>query len=126
MKLSKRTSAANSLYWYSFYMMAMGAALLVYPEPLVKLLGLLSADPGWRVVGVLMAIVGLIAFHAGRTGQMIPLYRLSVYTRIGVFTVFTIMFIASLLNFVAVLIGLIELAGAMWTLYAIKKDSRSS
>lgn len=123
MDMPKRSRAANSLYYFSFYMLIMGLFAMVYPNPLGMIIGLqMPLDSAWRLVGMLMVIIGIIDFQAGRTGQMIPLYILSVYVRTGVLIILTIIAIIGLYSFKIIIFGFVDFIGAMWTLYAIKKD----
>jgi hypothetical protein len=123
MDMPKRSRAANSLYYFSFYMLIVGLILMIYPKPLGLLVGLqMPMDPTWRLVGMFMVIVGLIDFQAGRTGQMVPIYILSVYIRICVAVALIIMVAAELFPFIILLFGFIDFSCAMWTLFAVKKD----
>lgn len=96
---------------------------MIFPKPLGLLVGLqMPMDSAWRLVGMFMVIIGLIDFQAGRTGQMIPIYILSVYIRISVAVVLAIMVAAGLFPIIILLFGIIDFSCAIWTLFAVKKD----
>ena len=120
----KRSHAANSLYWYSFYLLITGLVLFIYPKPLVMLVGSQTVDPAWRIVGMFLIVLGLIVQQVVRMDHMTPLYKLTVYNRTGVLIVLTGFVLAGMFNAVIILLGVIDFGAAMWTLWGIKKDAQ--
>lgn len=122
----KRSYAANSLFYFGIYLFIAGPIFIFYPEPLAALAGLnLPVDPGWRVVGLLMFIIGLFDFQVGRKGNMPDLYIITIIERILAFSTLSVFVLLKFFNYVGFLFGLVDLLGAIWTIWAIQKDKKS-
>jgi hypothetical protein len=120
------THAARSIYVFSFWVFACGLALGLAPQPLLGLMAIdASADLLARLFGMVLLFLGFYYFRAARAPGMTEFYRWTTYTRPLAF-VAGVGFVAagraapSLLGFVVV-----DLAGAVWTWYALKRDGGS-
>jgi len=109
------TSTAKSIFYYSFYMLAMGLGLLFFPHQLLGLFGIELADNVWiRMLGLLAFCAGMLYFYCARTNQT-GFFRVSIPERIVFFlgTVGIVLFCPA--DPMLALIGGVDLLGALWT-----------
>jgi hypothetical protein len=115
------SAVARSLVVFGWYLAGFGALLVLAPNPTLGLFGLPPTGEVWiRVVGVLVLIIGYYNVRLGRAG--LPLYaRLTVHARVAVFGFFVVFVLAGLVKPVVILVGVIDLAGAIWTAAALRR-----
>jgi hypothetical protein len=115
------TPAAKSVCYFGYYLYAIGLALIIVPNIFLAIVKLPETNEIWiRVVGVLSVAIG---FYYHRTGMQnnVAFFKLTVIARIFVFVAFS-SFV--LLKYAAAMLagfGVIDLAGAAWTLWALRK-----
>jgi hypothetical protein len=113
-------AVATSLVVFGIYSIVLGLTLLIAPNRLFALVGLPSTDEVWiRVAGMLLFCLGIYYSAAGRQGW-IAFIRLSVYTRASVILFFIAFVLLGLVKPVVILLGVIDLAGAVWTALALR------
>jgi hypothetical protein len=112
------TAAAKSVCYFGFYLYATGLSLIFAPN---VLLGLLH-EVWIRVVGVLVVCIGYY-YHRAGAGNIQAFLQHTIPTRIFVFASFTAFVLLKLAPPVLVLFGTADLAGAVWTWFALKKDA---
>ena len=109
------TPTAKSIFYYSFYMMGMGLGLLFIPNLILGVFGFASTNDIWiRILGLFAFCAGMLYFYCGRTNQT-GFFRISVIERIVFFLgmVGIVLFLPA--NPMLVLIGSVDLFGAIWT-----------
>jgi hypothetical protein len=117
--------ARTSILVFGLYLLALGAILLVAPNPLLGLFGIAATHEVWiRVIGFLAAALGYYYLSAAR-GDVRPFFRWTVHARATVpllFAAFVLLGFAppALMAFAAV-----DFAGALWTALALRSDGRS-
>jgi hypothetical protein len=117
------TRAAVSVLVFAFYLLALGALLVVAPNVILGLFGLPAASEVWiRVVGVLTFNIGYYYAQAARHG-LTQFFRFTVHARSAVVVFFAAFVAAGLVKPVLILFGLVDLAGAVWTWRAIPRSS---
>lgn len=117
------TATANSIFYYSFYMMSMGLALLFIPNLLLGVFGFAPSNDAWiRILGLFAICAGLLYFYCGRTNQT-GFFRISVTERIIFFAgiVGIVLFLPA--SPMLILIGSVDLFGAIWTALTLRNSS---
>ena len=116
--------AVRSLFVWGCYLTVLGGVLLVSPNTLLALFKLPPTQEVWvRVVAMLTLILAYTSFMAARTANA-EYMRWSVTARAAV-PVFIVSYFllgwapAALLPF-----GAVDLAGSLWTRWALARDSR--
>jgi hypothetical protein len=115
------SAAAKSVYYFGFYLYLVSITIVFFPNILLGAMGIPETNEVWiRVLGVL---VGLIAFYYHRSGakEISAFFPLTVPTRVVVLLSFILFVVLKLASPMLILFGVIDFAGAMWTLMALKK-----
>lgn len=116
------SAAAKSVCYFGFYLYVVGITLIVAPNFLLSTLQLPTTSEVWiRVVGVLTLCIAYY-YHRTGAGNISAFFKYTVTARIFVCLAF-IAFV--LLNYVSPLLigfGIVDLAGALWTWMALKKE----
>ncbi len=115
------TKAARSVCYFGFYLYVVGLTLIVVPNTFLQTLQLPETNEVWiRIVGVLAFGLG---FYYHRTGVQnnVSFFKLTVHTRIFVFIAFTAFVLLKFVPPILIGIGIVDLLGAAWTYYALKK-----
>jgi hypothetical protein len=119
------SKVARSLVVFGWYLVGLGALLVLAPNQLLSVFGLPPTDEVWiRVVGVLVLIIAYYNIRLGRA-EFLPHARLTVHARTAVLVFFVIFVLAGLVKPVVVLVGAVDFAGALWTAAALRADSRA-
>ena len=116
--------SAFSAKVFAIYLFFAGALLAVVPNFLLSILHIPQTTEVWiRVVGVIAFMIGIYAWVAAKH-EAKPFLVASVYTRFLVFVAFTTFAIMGLGSPMIVLFGAIDLAGGVWTHFALKADAQ--
>jgi hypothetical protein len=108
---------------FAVYVFAVSTVLVVAPNVLLSLFGIAATSEVWiRVAGVLAFNIGIYAWVGARHR---PFLEASVYTRALVFAAFLVFALLGLVSPMIVLFGLVDLAGGLWTWFALKADARA-
>jgi hypothetical protein len=117
--MSKATFSARV---FAVYVFTVSTVLVVAPNVLLSLFGIAPTTEVWiRVAGVLAFNIGIYAWVGARHR---PFLEASVYTRGLVFAAFLVFALIGLVSPMIVLFGLVDLAGGLWTWFALKADAR--
>lgn len=117
------TRAAASVFAYAIYLFVLGAILLLDPNHLLGLFGFPATSEPWiRVVGMTAVIIGYYYLNAARTG-LEPFMRWTVNARCTVLLFFMAFVLMGVARPQLIFFGLIEVAGALWTLFALRADA---
>jgi len=124
-ELARRMSpSATSLFIFGIYSIALGLTLLIIPNVLFGLVGLPPTDEVWiRVAGMLLFCMGIYYMFAGRK-ELTGFIRCSVYTRASVILFFIAFVLLGLAKPVVTLLGVIDLAAAIWTALALRVENK--
>lgn len=115
--------ATRSLFVWGCYLTALGIALLMVPNLVLTTFFLPPSDEVWiRVVGMLVILLAHFSFSAARTRNREYMWW-SVQGRIAVPFFFSAFVLADWVSSALILFGLVDLAGAMWTLWALRRDA---
>lgn len=114
------TPAARSLKVFAVYLTLLGVVLLIAPNPMLAVLGLPAATDVWiRVVGMLAAFLGVYYWTAA-VAELVPFFRATVLTRLTVPAFFLIFIGAGWVRWPLLLLGIVDLVGAVWTWRALR------
>lgn len=116
------SKAAWSIRVFSIYAVLVGASLAIVPNLVLSALGMEETDELWiRLLGVVVVILA-IYYDDGVRNEAAHVFVTSVLERLF-FAVALVVFVATgeawqLLGFAA-----IEVAGAVWTIFALRADA---
>ena len=113
-----------SMFVFGIYMAIMGLILQIAPEILLRLLGSTTPpDLGWRMFGMILVYLAYYYFRSSlQDKKMNQFFRWTVQARSTVVIIFIIFVLMGIANWILIIIGLIDLTGALWTLWALRKD----
>jgi len=115
--------SARSVFVFSVYLYLLGFVLVVTPDTLLRIFKFPETDGLWiRVVGMLVIILGFYYSHVARA-ELRPFFVWTVIARTSVLLFFIAFVIAGLAPPALILFGVIDFAGAMWTLFAIRSEA---
>ena len=121
------TRTSKSVLYYSFYMELVGILMIVFPQVVLKILNI-NTDAGIlvRFLGMVDVFMGYYYLRSGLGKDKLKnFYQLTIHTRFAalVFLVFFVVFWNA--NPVVILFGLIDTAGAVWTIVSMRLDKRT-
>ena len=117
------TKSARSLYYFGFYVLLTGLVICIVPGKFISLLKLPALAEGWaRVIGLLAIIIGCYDILNGRNNVR-PLVKASVFIRIFFFLGILTLVVAGQMPKEILPLGIIDLAGAVWTALALKGEA---
>jgi hypothetical protein len=86
------------------------------------MLGFPATEEVWpHVVGVLALVLAFYYVQAARAGVR-PFVQWTVPARLGVFVAFTAFTLTGLAGPVMILLGSVDLLGALWTAWALRRE----
>jgi len=111
-------SAARSVFVFGLYLVLVG--LVVAPDTALAPLGFPPADETWlRVVGLLVLALASYYVLAARHG-LTAFFHWTVFVRAGVFVAFVALVLLGLAPRPLALLGAVDLAAALWTLFSLR------
>ena len=117
--------ATLSLFVWGWYLAALGVALLITPNLVLTTFLLPATDEVWiRVVGMFVVLLAHFSFSAARTRNAEYMWW-SVQGRLAVPFFFSAFVLADWVSAALIPFGLVDLAGAIWTLWALRRDARA-
>jgi hypothetical protein len=119
------SNSAKSVYYFGFYIALIGVVLVFVPNPLLRLAGVPATTEVWiHLAGMLLVFMGFFYIMAGRE-NVTAFFRWTLVTR-SVAVLFVAGFVLmDWISPVIILFWLGDLAGALWTLQAMRKDAIS-
>ncbi len=116
------TAAARSVCYFGYYLYLTGLTLIFVPNLLLSTLQVPETNEVWiRVVGVLAFCLGYY-YHRTGSSNLTQFFILTVHARILVCIAFVAFVLLKYVSPVLAGFGLVDLAGAIWTLTALKKQ----
>ena len=111
------------MFAFGCYLLALGTALILYPNGVLDLFGVAPTVEVWiRVTGMLVLILGAYDILAA-IAELRQFFRWSVPLRASVIFFFSVFVLLGYAPPVLLLFGLIDLAGAAWTWVALRQAS---
>ena|SRR5215212_7668052 len=119
----RHSAASLSVLVFGSYLVGLGLTLLVVPNVLLGIFGIPGTDEVWvRILGVVLAVIGYYQIQGGRTGAE-WFMRASVLGRAAIGVTLFGLVVVGVAPPVIALFGAVDLAGAMWTAYALRQVS---
>jgi len=116
------STSAKSMLVYGIYYLGAGAILLIIPNVFLGMLGLPHTNEVWiRVIGMLLFLLSLY-YILGARNELRVFFKWTVYTRGSVSLFFVAFVLLGFVKPVLILLGVIDLAGAIWTALALKSS----
>jgi hypothetical protein len=117
------SQAAKSLFVFGIYLCALGLILLLIPNRILQVFGAPPTNEVWiRINGMFVLCLSFYYLQAARHG-LTDFIRWTVWTRIAVIFYFTAFVLLISAPRALLLFGLIDLAAALWTWLALKKEA---
>ncbi|MDP3070207.1 MAG: hypothetical protein Q8N18_07960 [Opitutaceae bacterium] len=117
---------AKTVFVFGLYLVVMGLGLLIAPNATLGPLGFPPSTEVWpRIVGLLTLCLAAYYIAAARTG-LVPFFRWTVAVRSGVFVACGALVALKLAPAPLALIGVIDLAAACWTAWALHRTQPAS
>jgi len=119
--LADLSAPAQSILVFGAYLLLLGALLVVAPNFLLGLFGIPPTAEVWiRVVGMLVLVLG--AYYAlAAIAELRAFMRWTVPIRLCVLLFFAAFVVTGLAPPVLVLFGCVDVAGAAWTAWALRR-----
>lgn len=115
------TKASKSVYYFGFYLLATGLALVFAPNIMLTVFGMEPSSEVWiRVVGTLVFAIGTYYVFTAPTNNAMFL-KWTVYNRVLIAAWFTLFVAMGWAEWQLLLFGGIDLIGAAWTWSAMRK-----
>lgn len=118
LKVMNKTS--TSLFVFSIYLLGTGLGLVFIPNTILDLLKLPHTNEIWiHVLGVVILVLSFYFMQAARQNVR-SFAGWTVFARIGVFLCFTGFVILGWVGPVLILLGAVDLLGALWTGWTLR------
>ena len=119
------SAAAKTVYYFSFYLYAVGLTLIFFPNFLLKTVGIPETNEVWiRIVGVLAFVIGYY-YHNNAADNNLLFCRLTVRARFFVFICFLTFVLLEFVSPMLLLFGAVDAVSALWTWSALRKRNVS-
>lgn len=114
------SKAAVSMRVFGGYLVLIGFSFLVVPNFMLGLFGFPTTIEPWiRIVGMLALILSYYYIRSA-SFELTEFFRLTVHARMLVIVVFAVMVVLELSQPMLILFGAVDLAGALWTGWALR------
>ena len=111
---------ATSVRIFGIYLAILGPALIAAPNLVLAPFGFPATSEVWiRVVGVVATCLALYYLQAARY-DLVPMYRVTILARTLACVCFAGLVISGQARPALIFFGLVDLAGAAWTLFALR------
>jgi len=119
--LADLSAPAKSILVFGVYLLLLGALLVLAPNVLLGLFRIAPTTEVWiRVVGMLVMILGAY-YSLAAIAEVRPFMRWTVPIRFCVLFFFASFAVTGLAPATLVLFGLVDVAGACWTAWALRR-----
>lgn len=114
------TASSKSLYYFGIYLLALGLALVIFPNSILGMFMMPETTEPWiRVVGVLAFCLGIYYYFMAATNHVLFL-TLSVYIRASVIVWFMVFVLLDWVSPMIIIFGVVDLLAAGWTYFLLK------
>lgn len=114
--------SSTSIFVFGLYLAGMGLGLVAMPNLVLGTLGFPATDEIWvRVLGVVTLVLAYYYISAARA-DLKTFAQWTVTARIGVFVAFTAFVLLKFVGPVMILLGSVDLLGALWTGWALRAE----
>ena len=114
--------SSTTLLVFGVYLIGMGLGFLFTPNMVLGIFGISATDEVWpHVVGALALVLAFYYISAARA-DLRSFAQWTVPARIGVFVSFTAFVVAGLVGPIMIILGAVDLLGALWTGSALRAE----
>ncbi|HLA07087.1 MAG TPA: hypothetical protein VJ022_06575 [Anaerolineales bacterium] len=114
--------SSTTLLVFGVYLIGMGLGFLFTPNMVLGIFGISATDEVWpHVVGALALVLAFYYISAARA-DLRSFAQWTVPARIGVFVSFTAFVVAGLVGPIMIMLGAVDLLGALWTGSALRAE----
>jgi hypothetical protein len=118
-------NAAKSILVFGIYLLLTGLTLVFLPNTLLGLFGFPAANEIWiKVFGILATILGLYFVQAARENN-IGFFRMTLVARVLFMISISALGLLTPGYTMLILFGLVDLAGAAWTWWALRQEAKT-
>lgn len=118
--------AVRSLRVFGAYLFVVGWLLILAPMVLLGPLGFGTSAEGWpRVIGVVVVALASYYWVGAKSGYR-PFFVMTVVGRAFVLVAFSALVLLSLSRPELLIFGVVDAAGALWTLHQLSRPPRSA
>ncbi|MET1253944.1 hypothetical protein [Aliikangiella maris] len=116
--------SAKSLFVFSVYLLLLGIALTILPNPIIQLFNFPATSEPWiRTTGMLLIIITPYYFYAIKHNWL-GFFQVTVYTRASVICFFIVFVSLGWARPELILFSIIDLAGATWTQLCLNAERK--
>jgi hypothetical protein len=120
------TRSGISIFVFGIYLVLLGAILIAAPNLILSLVSITSTPDIWvRLSGMLLLLLAFYYLMAARQG-VTAFYHWTLYTRLSAVLFLITFVLADLVGPVVFLFWLGDLAGAIWTWWALRSERNIS
>jgi len=122
--LKDMTRAAMSIFIFGIYVIILGIIFLFVPEIMFLMLAYPTPpDIVSRIIGMVFLFLAYLYIRAALDEEgMTKFFMWTVHTRALVIIFFSIFAALQLVNPLIIMFGVVDIAGALWTFWALRKD----
>jgi hypothetical protein len=118
------SKSALSVAVFAGYLLLLGLSLVLGPNVLLQASRMAPTGEVWiRVVGMLVLLLAFYYWNAAHS-ELTSFFRWTVVARSSVPLFFLAFVAAGLASPLLILFGVVDLAGALWTAFALRRDAR--
>lgn len=117
---------SRSILIFGIYIVIVGILMLSIPGFFTSFLSLdKSASLVVRILGMLLVFYGYFYINSSRyPDKMLNFYKWTIHTRSSAIVFLTVFYLLGWCSPIIISFGVIELAGAMWTLFELKRAGK--
>ena len=117
------SSAAVSVRFFAFYLLALGVVLVVIPNVFLRAFSLATTDEVWiRVLGVIVVLLGYY-YHRAARYELTEFIRGTVHGRYAVLACFVGFVVLGVGPPILILFGVVDAIAAFWTSSCLRSDA---
>jgi len=122
--LKDMSRAAMSIFIFGIYIIFLGITFLFVPEIMFVMLAYPTLpDIVSRIIGMVFLFLAYLYIRAALDEEgMTKFFMWTVHTRALVIIFFSIFAALQLVNPLIIMFGVVDIAGALWTFWALRKD----
>jgi hypothetical protein len=120
--LKDMSRAAMSIFIFGIYIIFLGITFLFVPEIMFLMLAYPTPpDIVSRILGMVFLFLAYLYIRAALEG-MTKFFMWTIHTRALVIIFFSVFAALQLVNPLIIMFGVVDLAAALWTFWALRKD----
>jgi hypothetical protein len=120
------TKSGKSVFYFGIYLILTGLFLCFIPDKFISMLMLPEIPLSWaRLLGILVMILGGYYVIGGRN-NLAPFIKGTIYLRLFFLFGVIVLFASGEMPKEILPFGIIDLLGALWTMFSVKAEAKTS